>query len=698
VLKQLLYISILCLFSPTVTAQKESYNWYFGITAGLNFATGTATALHDGKINTIEGSASISDKNGNLLFYTDGKKVWNRQHHPMPNGQNLLGNESSTQSGVIVPQPGNDSIYYIFTVDLQQGPNGLNYYIVNMHKDNGLGDVVGLPVRLLQPTHEQITAVKHCNNKDIWIITRSNLQNAFYAWLITANGISASPVISITNNANTHPIGYLKASPNGKQLASAHLGGFTELGDFNNISGTVSNIIKVRARPPVPGTIHSAYYGVEFSPDSKYMYLSTNYYNGPLPFPISCSIEQFNVSVHDSASIENSAYTVIKSSQALSQALQVGADKKIYVVNWVRNFMSRINDPNRGGTACNYELNAVDLGPTHLGYYGLPTFIQSYFYPEYKFQVKDNCNRLLKEFTINNLEYVDSVKWNFDDPASGVNNTSVSITPQHIFSSYRTYNVMLRIFKRTPCLTAIDTVYYPVTPVPLNYSLGTDREVCSQTAFTLNATMPAVTGYLWNTGETSATITNNQPGDYWCKITLNDGCEYVDTISIQSKFAPYFTIGKDSSLCNSTTLYLKPTPQTDWQLLWQDGSIQSTYKATRSGIYAVTATNNCGSLVKSILVDQRSCNVFIPNAFTPNGDQKNDIFIVPRATNLRQFNLKIFNRYGELVFFTNDPGHGWDGNHKGKPALAGVYTYMVSFKNPPIQNVETQNGSFILIR
>jgi hypothetical protein len=262
VLKQLLYISILCLFSPTVTAQKESYNWYFGITAGLNFATGTATALHDGKINTIEGSASISDKNGNLLFYTDGKKVWNRQHHPMPNGQNLLGNESSTQSGVIVPQPGNDSIYYIFTVDLQQGPNGLNYYIVNMHKDNGLGDVVGLPVRLLQPTHEQITAVKHCNNKDIWIITRSNLQNAFYAWLITANGISASPVISITNNANTHPIGYLKASPNGKQLASAHLGGFTELGDFNNISGTVSNIIKVRARPPVPGTIHSAYYGV----------------------------------------------------------------------------------------------------------------------------------------------------------------------------------------------------------------------------------------------------------------------------------------------------------------------------------------------------------------------------------------------------------------------------------------------------
>jgi gliding motility-associated-like protein len=696
VLKQLLHISILCLFSATAIGQKESNNWYFGLKAGISFATGTATPLNDGQMSAIEGVATISDKNGNLLFYTDGKKVWNRQHNNMPNGLNLLGHESSTQSGVIVPQPGNDSIFYIFTVDYQQGPKGLNYSIVNMHRDNDLGDVVGSPVRLLQPTHEQITAVKHCNNKDIWIITRSNMQNAFYAWLVTAAGISATPVVSVTNNVNTHPIGYLKASPNGKKLASAHFSGYTELGDFDNITGTVSNIIKIRARPLVPGSSYSIAYGVEFSPDSKYMYVSTTYSIGTLTFPSASSIEQFNLSIHDSATIENSAYTVIKTSQAYHYALQVGVDKKIYIVNLLKNFMSRINEPNLGGAACNYELNAVDLDQGG-GYYGLPTFIQSFFYPEYKFQFKENCNRLLKEFTINNLDYVDSVKWDFDDPASGVNNTSVSLTPLHVFTSYRTYMVMLRIFKRTPCITAIDTVYSQVTPVPLNYSLGTDREVCSQSAFMLDATIPGVSGYLWNTGETSAIITNNQPGDYWCNITLN-GCDYGDTITIRSKFAPDFAIGKDSSLCNSTTLYLNPFAQNDWQLLWQDGSSQPTFKATRSGTYSISATNNCGSLVKNIIVDQRSCNIFIPNAFTPNGDQKNDVFIVPGAINLQQFNLMIFNRYGELVFFTHDPGQGWDGNYKGKPALAGVYTYMVSFKNPPIQSVETQNGSFILIR
>ena len=696
-LKQLLYIPILCLFSATATGQKESYNWYFGYKAGISFATGTATPLSDGQINTSEGVATISDKNGNLLFYTDGIRVWNRQHHTMPNGVNLQGHPSSTQSGVIVPQPGNDSIYYIFTVDYQQQPKGLNYSIVNMRKDNGLGDVVSLPVKLLQPTHEQITAVKHCNNKDIWIITRSNLQSAFYAWLVTANGVSATPVISVTNNPNTHPIGYLKASPDGRKLTSAHYDGYAELGNFDNITGNVTDVLRIRSRPPVPGSTGSIYYGVEFSPDSKYLYLSTTYTVGVSPVPFASSIQQFDMAVHDSAAVENSAYTVISTTQRRYYALQGGADKKVYMVSLASNFLSRINDPNQAGAACDYETNAVMLSPGTGANYGLPTFIQSLFYPEYTCSVKDNCNRLLKEFSINNLDHVDSVKWNFDDPASGVNNTSASYTPQHIFSSYRTYRVMLRIFKRTPCITAVDTVYAQVTPVPTNYSLGADLEVCRQSAFTLNATMPAASGYVWNTGETTATITNNQPGDYWCTIMLN-GCAYADTIKIKSKFAPGFTIEKDTSLCNATTLYVKPLPQADWQLLWQGGSTASSYTATRSGIYSVAAKNNCGTTVKNITIDQRSCHIYIPNAFSPNGDQKNDVFMVPGATNLQQFDLKIFNRYGELIFFTRDPGKGWDGNYKGKPALEGVYIYTISYRNPPIQSVETQNGSFILIR
>ena len=91
-------------------AQKETNWWYFGNKAGLNFnvmTSGVPQTLSNGSINTTEGCASISDANGGLLFYTDGIKVWDRNHVQMTNGFGMLGNPSSTQSGVIIPFPGN---------------------------------------------------------------------------------------------------------------------------------------------------------------------------------------------------------------------------------------------------------------------------------------------------------------------------------------------------------------------------------------------------------------------------------------------------------------------------------------------------------------------------------------------------------------------------------------------------------------
>ena len=87
-----------------VEAQNQTDNWYFGNKAGLNFSTCTPTILTDGQVNTDEGVATISDANGNLLFYTDGVTVWNKQHLIMVNGTGLAGHPSSTQSAVIVPR------------------------------------------------------------------------------------------------------------------------------------------------------------------------------------------------------------------------------------------------------------------------------------------------------------------------------------------------------------------------------------------------------------------------------------------------------------------------------------------------------------------------------------------------------------------------------------------------------------------
>jgi hypothetical protein len=116
----------LCFWQISYGQQQEANIWYFGRYLGLDFNSGVPVPLNDGQLNTTEGVATISNSNGNLLFYTDGIRVWNKLHQVMPNGTNLFGNPSSTQSAVIVPKIGDTTRYYVFTVDQVGGPRGLS--------------------------------------------------------------------------------------------------------------------------------------------------------------------------------------------------------------------------------------------------------------------------------------------------------------------------------------------------------------------------------------------------------------------------------------------------------------------------------------------------------------------------------------------------------------------------------------------
>ena len=232
-MKKLLFLFIIFLASLDITAQGEASNWYFGNGAGLIFDVNTGTVTTDASaINTIdtnEGCSSISDPNGNLLFYTDGRSVWNAAHQVMPNGNyntglGLLGDPSSTSSAVIIPKPGNADQYYIFTVDEphhnnswafpNQGPtdingntltqyddnggnggfiptaddgfnNGFNYSLVDLTLNGGLGDVVDSEKNVHLVTYnpndseqesykcsEKITAVEHADGQSYWVITQ----------------------------------------------------------------------------------------------------------------------------------------------------------------------------------------------------------------------------------------------------------------------------------------------------------------------------------------------------------------------------------------------------------------------------------------------------------------------------------------------------------------------------------------------
>lgn len=383
-------------------SQNEAANWYFGFGAGIQFdqLNGTVAAVNNGQLNTFEGCASISDADGNLLFYTDGITVYNKNNTVMQNGSGLFGDSSSTQSAIIVPKPNDPNIYYIFTVDVkfENEPvhNGFNYSVVDMTLDGGSGAVTSdKNIKLLDRTSEKITAVlKDCITKSIWVVTLASedgtepVYNTYHAFEVNALGVSNISVKSVFNLNITDQRGYLKLSPDGTKMVSANMkGNFDDpsnqdqllLYDFDENTGIASNQqrLSISSQNIYP-------YGVEFSPNSQLLYVSsTNDQGANNPSAIhTSSLSQFNLTASD---IQASEYRVDER-QLYRGALQLGPDGKIYRAlsvsyNEGLPYLAVINKPNVIEHGCNYQHNAINLSP-NFSSQGLPPFIQSIFNTE----------------------------------------------------------------------------------------------------------------------------------------------------------------------------------------------------------------------------------------------------------------------------------------------------------------------------
>ncbi|WMI67849.1 T9SS type B sorting domain-containing protein [Mangrovimonas sp. YM274] len=422
-------LSLFCIVN--VFSQNEASNWYFGQNAGLHFngVTGTVTPLTDGQLNTLEGCTSISDPDGNLLFYSDGRTVWNAAHQPMANANELLGtglkgDDSSTSSGLIVPKPEDPNSYYIFTVDEphhfnssafpnnQDGDgvnDGLMYSLVDMSLNSGLGDVDPFEKNVQLITYdttdpdevdfkcsEKITAVKADDCSSFWVIT--HFTDSFYAFKVDINGVNTTPVVSVVgpevpvSGYRRNGLGYLKASPDGSKLAAAHHGFATELAgesgggiylfDFNNDTGEVSNSQELYS--PIN---NNSPYGLEFSAQNKKLYATISQ---GIDGAGTSQVVQWNLEANN---IPNSQTVIHSSNQMASGALQLGIDKKIYraQVNFSNisgsgQYLGIIHNPEATGSAANYDETGIFLdingGFQNISRIGLPPFIQSLFNTE----------------------------------------------------------------------------------------------------------------------------------------------------------------------------------------------------------------------------------------------------------------------------------------------------------------------------
>lgn len=176
-------------------------------------------------------------------------------------------------------------------------------------------------------------------------------------------------------------------------------------------------------------------------------------------------------------------------------------------------------------------------------------------------------------------------------------------------------------------------------------------------------------------------------------------CIFKDSLNVVFNDTLQLALPKDTTLCQGETFIISPAANTS-DFTWQDGSKTATYTALRTGMYSIRAKNGCGAdtVQMNIVFNPCPCALLLPNAFTPNGDGVNDNFRPLHACDMTNYSMTVFNRYGEKIYFSNDPLQGWDGKIKGSLLNMGNYIWTVSYTKPSTQEHIQKQGSVLLLR
>ena len=229
-------------------------------------------------------------------------------------------------------------------------------------------------------------------------------------------------------------------------------------------------------------------------------------------------------------------------------------------------------------------------------------------------------------------------------------------------------------------------------------SLDKDSVLCAGSTRNLTAG-EGYSRYVWNNGSTDPSLNVSDTGKYWVSVTSQNGCTAADTAyistfgSIPSHFLP-----RDTTICQFAKLTIQPTYAYQ-NYLWSDQSTGSTITVSQPGLYQlqVTDSNQCvGS--DSLLLATKEClqGLFVPNAFTPNGDGLNDVFRPLLFGNITRYRFAVYNRWGEKVFETQTSGQGWDGKQNGVPLGNGAFVWYCQYQLDG-QPETTKEGTVVLI-
>lgn len=475
---------------------KEANHWIFADDSihlewnGTNFIEQPPAGA-----GTFEASAIANDANGQLLFYTNGRKVYNRQNQVMPNGNLMIDASSSTQK-ITVPLPGSDSLWYLFipmssdiVSPLGDTTTKLLMSLVDMSLDGGNGDVILKNQNILQPTTEKVVASHHCNGIDWWIVGHEAGSNRFFSWLLSKNGLQ-SPIQSnlgiVKPNDRSTKAGELQFSPDGLKLAmitgpsyfkSKDTSWTVEILDFDPLTGIISNNNLLGEFPGEHP--HSETYGLEFSPNNHFLYVARAAWIDTLM--------QFDITLPSIEEIRNSRKDVYIATVPVDDALfglLTGPDSKIYIANYLEPYLGVIENPNESGENVIYNNKGLvfNRGMSSLG---LPNFPNGIYHPG-KPWIKGPryiCDTIqeVKYYISGNCHYQD-YDWRVTGNSSIIRmlGDTVWLHPLHPGQE------QLTVQKFSACGITTDTIYITIdscmieySPCTINFTWGeVDTVVC----------------------------------------------------------------------------------------------------------------------------------------------------------------------------------------------------------------------------
>ncbi|HSN95923.1 MAG TPA: gliding motility-associated C-terminal domain-containing protein, partial [Nitrososphaeraceae archaeon] len=480
-----------------------------------------------------------------------------------------------------------------------------------------------------------LAGTAHCNEKDTWIVTHT--PGTLNSFLLSASGVSNTPVVSpvaATLLPEEHlQVGNsnLKFSANGEKMVVA----LTEenkivVFEFNNLTGKFSNSIKLSIPPD------HLLEDVELSPDGSKLYIGS--YQAMDDYELHY-ISQMDLDAGNVTQIEQSIVWLttfpdrvacIRSCFLLKRTMQLAPDGKIYVGM-------------REGVGINLDLTLSVI--THPNNKGLDVLY------------KRNAQNVNKQYKFLNYNYIRSGSFSLKENGIQVQKMVCSDRPA-IFSL---------LYKNN-----IDSVKWDFgDPSSGNNNYSTNPEPQHR--------YPA-------------------PGTYGVKAIIYRNC-LIDTarktITVQEDIAVRVTaLIKDTVVCTGGELLLDATAPFAIAYTWENGLIYPQRTIDKSGHYEITIMNDCSSDKKDfdVLFKDCECRVFTPTAFTPNNDGLNDIFRPVVKCLAKQYQLKIFSRYGDVIFQSSVPGKGWDGKIKNTTAPSGVYAWILQYRNPNNKELITENG------